>query len=540
MSDAFAGVLAAIRRGHGPRDNFRGYLLAAVRNGCRLRWQRGVAAARGVGVDVGASPMFEDPERYVEADTVARAFAALTPRWQQTLWLTEVEQRSAAEVSEQLRLAANATAALTHRARQAFATAYLAEHVEASPDEACARYAPRLAGYVREQLSAAQRDEVEGHLVECPHCQQAVSDLRDLNASLRTLAPVTGSSIAAPLSAGTSMGATSTGMLSSGLLLKAAAAILVLTPVLVSDRSSGRGDVPATNEDNEFVAAESSPPLEATNTPNLTSSTQPPPATTTATTVSEPSLRRLQPAAITVIAQPTIPLTTDARLWPLPTAPLDGPINHLVNPLAGIAPRTTEILGSLGGVVGPLADIALGAHVAVVEPTLRTITAVAQMANAIAVIDVVLTEHLVEPLAQILGGLADLTTATIDLANAGQTPTSTAPIDPTSSSAEPTTTLPAVVTTPPQPQLTTPLAAVPPSIPPPPSTLPPVTIPPITVPPVSPPPATAPPVTVPPVSAPPVTLAPVTVPPITVAASLASTTLPDINVAATTLLELPG
>ena len=46
--------------------------------------------------------MFEDPERYVEADTVARAFASLSPRWQQTLWLTEVEQRSSAEVAAQL------------------------------------------------------------------------------------------------------------------------------------------------------------------------------------------------------------------------------------------------------------------------------------------------------------------------------------------------------------------------------------------------------------------------------------------------------
>ena len=77
-----------------------------------------------------SSPVYEDPERYVEADTVARAFASLSPRWQQTLWLTEVEQRSSAEVAAHLQLAPNATAALTHRAREAFATAYLAEHID--------------------------------------------------------------------------------------------------------------------------------------------------------------------------------------------------------------------------------------------------------------------------------------------------------------------------------------------------------------------------------------------------------------------------
>ena len=132
--------------------------------------------------------MFEDPERYVEADTVARAFASLSPRWQQTLWLTEVEQRSPAEVAAHLHLAPNATAALTHRAREAFATAYLAEHIDSAPHDACERYAPRLAAYVRDQLTDSQRDDVERHLVDCQRCQQAVNDLRDVNASLRKLA----------------------------------------------------------------------------------------------------------------------------------------------------------------------------------------------------------------------------------------------------------------------------------------------------------------------------------------------------------------
>src|SRR5687768_3399621 len=44
VSDAFAGVLSAIKNGRGPRDNFRGYLLACVRNGCRSRRPRPVRA----------------------------------------------------------------------------------------------------------------------------------------------------------------------------------------------------------------------------------------------------------------------------------------------------------------------------------------------------------------------------------------------------------------------------------------------------------------------------------------------------------------
>src|SRR5262245_48438544 len=138
VADAFAGVLSALRSGNGPRDNFRSYLLAAVRNGCRSRWRRvvDVDPSRTTADD---TPTFEDPQRYVEADTVARAFATLSPRWQHTLWMTEVEQRSNQEVAARLRIAPNAMAALTHRAREAFATAYLAEHIDSAPDGACER-----------------------------------------------------------------------------------------------------------------------------------------------------------------------------------------------------------------------------------------------------------------------------------------------------------------------------------------------------------------------------------------------------------------
>jgi RNA polymerase sigma factor (sigma-70 family) len=232
VADAFAGVLEALHNGNGPRDNFRTYLLAAVRNGCRSRWQRNSLAAennRRLGTD--DSSVFEDPERYVEADTVARAFASLSPRWQQTLWLTEVEQRSSAEVAAQLHLAPNATAALTHRAREAFATAYLAEHIDSAPDDACDRYAPRLAAFVRGQLTDSKRDDVERHLVDCLRCQQAVDELRDVNSSLRKLVPPAIPVLAAPLSVGTTLPSV-TGLFSSGLILKGAAAVLVAAPLL--------------------------------------------------------------------------------------------------------------------------------------------------------------------------------------------------------------------------------------------------------------------------------------------------------------------
>ena len=263
VADAFAGVLSAIRNGNGPRDNFRSYLLAAVRNGCRARRRRFVTADEPR-ADAGKTPMFEDPEQYVEADTVARAFASLNPRWQQTLWLTEVEQRSPAEVAAVMDLAPNATAALTLRAREAFATAYLAEHVNASPDEACERYGRRLAAYVRDQLTEIQCEEVERHLLDCPRCQQAVDELRDVNASLRKLVPPVGSALAAQWTVGTTLVGTVSNLFSSGLLLKGAAAVLVATPLLVNILGGfGRGGTPEDAEVRTVVAAPEEPEVES-------------------------------------------------------------------------------------------------------------------------------------------------------------------------------------------------------------------------------------------------------------------------------------
>ncbi len=261
VADAFAGVLSAIRNGNGPRDNFRSYLLAAVRNGCRTRRRKFVTADEPR-ADAGTAPMFEDPERYVEADTVARAFASLSPRWQQTLWLTEVEQRSPAEVAAVMDLAPNATAALTLRAREAFATAYLAEHVNASPDEACERYGRRLASYVRDQLTEMQSEAVERHLLDCPRCQQAVDELRDVNASLRKLVPPVGTALAAQWTVGTTLVGTVSNLFSSGLLLKGAAAVLVATPLLVNILGGGRGGTPDDAEVRTVVAAPEEPEVE--------------------------------------------------------------------------------------------------------------------------------------------------------------------------------------------------------------------------------------------------------------------------------------
>ena len=217
--------------------------MACVRNGCRTR-QRTVPYPpeddRFERSHRRTDVLEEDPERYVEADTVARAFAGLAPRWQQMLWSTAVEERTPSEVGEQMSLSPNAAAQLAHRARQAFATAYLNEHVVRTGDGECERYVDQIAAYVRGQLSPARAAAVEDHLAVCDDCTQVVADLRDVNGSLRTLLPgplagLAGSGPAAELAliGGATIGVPS-GLPFAGLLVKAVAGVMLLAPVFVT------------------------------------------------------------------------------------------------------------------------------------------------------------------------------------------------------------------------------------------------------------------------------------------------------------------
>src|SRR4051812_37264680 len=333
VADAFAGVWGALRNGHGPHDDFRSYLMACVRNACRSRRTRAtplptdiIESAPG-GRVVGERPLLEDPERYVEADTVARAFATLTPRWQQALWITAVEERSPAKVGRELKLSPNATAALTMRARQAFASAYLAEHVSVATDPACAAVAPLLAPYVRERLGVVERARVEEHLAECGGCREAVDDLRDLNSCLRTLLPATPSTLIAAATLPAIIGGTaaiSGGALGvSAVVLKVAVPLLLLVPAaaVVHHELERRNDTPS-----PAAAA-------AVDTVASASSTAAP---TTTVSVSTTAAARTTTVAVTTTERPAIATPTSSAVRT--TAPTTAPVAEIVPPVSITVP----------------------------------------------------------------------------------------------------------------------------------------------------------------------------------------------------------
>ncbi|MFV2120303.1 GvpL/GvpF family gas vesicle protein [Streptomyces sp. Act-28] len=164
-AEVFARTLQAVRRGAGPEQAVRAYLLTTVRH-VAAAWTRtarreqlvedfgafaagaawGSEAAGGDAVEPGA-----DVRALQEAEQslAVRAFRSLPERWQAVLWHTAVEEESPREVAPLFGLTANATAVLASRAREGLRQAYLQAHVNealmAGGD--CARYADRLGAY---------------------------------------------------------------------------------------------------------------------------------------------------------------------------------------------------------------------------------------------------------------------------------------------------------------------------------------------------------------------------------------------------------
>ena len=532
VSDAFAGVLSALRNGRGPRDNFRGYLLACVRNGCRSRRTPTVLVEESQLERW--NPAQEDPERYVEADTVARAFSSLTPRWQHTLWMTEVEQLPPTEVSERLDLTPNAAAALTHRARQAFAEAYLAEHIVTATGKDCRKVAALLPGYVRNQLRDLQQATVERHIITCPLCAKAVDDLRDVNASLRSLLPLgpaalgTAAATTGAVVTGTVAtvgGGLSLGLPSTGVLLKGLVAVLLVAPVLSTDS-------PFSGDDGGDVSAVSVAESEAV--VGAPTNAEPEGGTRPATTVAAPATTAAATTPPTTVADDeseagggerptaTVPLTTPSP--PVTTPVLTIPVTIPVTLPDGVVPNVPIV----GGVVDGLLDDAVKPLVAVVtEPVVETLDeALAFMGLGSTGQTVTMLRSLVPLLdGPLLGPVVDeLLDFTPIGAGSPAVPGADGPgvtdslpgddVDDEIEGGDDGSGLPGGGTTPGLPGVDLPLPTTPgaPTVSVPTVSVPSITIPPITIPVISLPPVTVPVLDLPPITLPVISLPPITVP----------------------------
>lgn len=186
-AEAFFRVLQAIRRGAGPVDNVRAYLLIVAR---RVAWEW-QSRRRDVPVTdeeltnrAGANP--DTAGQSTERNLITRAFTSLPERWRNVLWKVEVEGERPAVVAINFGLSANATAALARRARQGLRAAYLQAHLAVDRSGGgCRSVLEKLGAYTAGSIKGSERRRIRTHLGGCPACATMHEELRDVYSGLR-------------------------------------------------------------------------------------------------------------------------------------------------------------------------------------------------------------------------------------------------------------------------------------------------------------------------------------------------------------------
>jgi len=126
VSDAFLNILRLLRIGKGPEGRLRPYLLTTVKNTWLSVAQRAPAAVDPAVLDEEPSSRgVIDVEHDADESLVSEAFHSLPDRWQQALWLNEVERLPPRQIATILGIRPNAVAALTYRAREALRRAWI-------------------------------------------------------------------------------------------------------------------------------------------------------------------------------------------------------------------------------------------------------------------------------------------------------------------------------------------------------------------------------------------------------------------------------
>ncbi|QFZ16115.1 sigma-70 family RNA polymerase sigma factor [Saccharothrix syringae] len=196
-AEAFFRVLQAIRRGTGPTDHVRTYLLTVAR---RVAWEWS-GRRRDVPVEDEELSRRVEPFPDVTASRpehalISRAFTSLPERWRTVLWQVEVEGARPAAVAPSFGLSPNAMAALARRAREGLRAAYLQAHLaEDTGPRACSSVVAKLGTYVAGGVQGAEHRRIRKHLQTCSSCNALHAELTEVCSTLRAHA----ASVAVPV-----------------------------------------------------------------------------------------------------------------------------------------------------------------------------------------------------------------------------------------------------------------------------------------------------------------------------------------------------
>jgi len=190
VAETFDQLLDLTRRGSGPADAFRPYLLTAVRRVCEHRQAQSQPMTSDNPPDP-AEPYLDLAVASLDDPLSGRAFLSLPERWMAVLWHIEIEGESPAEVGPLLGLSRNGVAALRRRARGGLTRAYLQMYSAGVAAGECTTVALRLGAFIRDAVSGPDSAAVTEHLSQCDNCRAVFAELSDVSLPLRAMvAPV--------------------------------------------------------------------------------------------------------------------------------------------------------------------------------------------------------------------------------------------------------------------------------------------------------------------------------------------------------------
>jgi DNA-directed RNA polymerase specialized sigma24 family protein len=194
LSETFTRLHDVLRRGDGPVESLRPYLLTAVR---RVALERrsgehpGPAAGQAEIPNLG-EPLFTDPAAAeLESAPLARAYASLPQRLRAAAWHIVIERTDPAEAATILGLTEAGVAEFPEQLRATLSQAYLELYLSSLAREDCKAEAGQLGLHLDGATRGLDERTVQRHLRGCRECRAVAIELTGLDRSLRrTVAPI--------------------------------------------------------------------------------------------------------------------------------------------------------------------------------------------------------------------------------------------------------------------------------------------------------------------------------------------------------------
>lgn len=192
VAEAFVRIFDLLRRGAGgPRDSFRPYLFATIRNIARSSQRDRSATFTAMDIDPDVYEADRDSTRVdrgvaeqIDSGMLAAALRELPERWREVLWCLDAQSMSTSEVAARFGLSSNSVAALSYRARRGLRASWIQQHVDVdASDQACREILSSLGQYEARVATARIHERVEAHLDACTPCRLLLDDVRHLSAA---------------------------------------------------------------------------------------------------------------------------------------------------------------------------------------------------------------------------------------------------------------------------------------------------------------------------------------------------------------------